>query len=755
MQKLPRGYYAVQSDFENAPKDTFVFRGVTYAVEEGVNLFATPHDADKAATEVPEVVLDGLEYASFDAPVVLFSVGKHSIDRFKFSASRYWLGEKAGVNPNLPAETLMDPPELNPARSGSEEGESLLRGGYDYGTMYVDLPVSKLVLDGFACLNARFCDGRSADGQDTEIVFRNIVQVTPCGKTLYYFSPQRTFEREVRWENVRLQNFDDLQYGGLFVGCNRGATRLTFDNLCYDTTEQLFGFTDMTASYGNVAMNVENTYFTIRNSYFRRAEGENGIRTSTMGAGDHALHLLIERSTFVDASRKGEAVLRPHLENDKCTVTVRDCAFVETRSENACTIQYAGVVDGILMENCDFDGYASPVDVAPAVPTDAPDKIENRDADWESGTEDSHVVMAEGSADFSAMDAMYADKKAYYCDQHTHTACGGTSDGTYPMKDWVAKMDELKTDFAIVVDHRQMRGFFLPEWDTDRFVYGTEPGGGITDLKACNTASSAYSSFHYNMLFPHEYGLAMVLANFPEFKFKGDELTGKFGYPKFTKERFDELVAYIHKIGGMMVHPHPATLMASSDPLDYYFGERTYLETLYYTPASHASFRNYALWCKILALGKHMLAAGGTDAHGTPHSSVVSTFYCPERTGKAAFDCMKSGDYAVGDFGMKMCVDGNPMGSENVYRDGMTLTLRLDDHFAPHMKENTAYELRVYSDQGLVYASRFNGKEAQAVAIKTKKRKFYRAEVYDVTHDVRVGIGNPVWLDKTEEVAQP
>ena len=36
MQQLPRGYYAVASDFENASKDTFTYKGVTYAVTEGV-----------------------------------------------------------------------------------------------------------------------------------------------------------------------------------------------------------------------------------------------------------------------------------------------------------------------------------------------------------------------------------------------------------------------------------------------------------------------------------------------------------------------------------------------------------------------------------------------------------------------------------------------------------------------------------------------------------------------------------------------
>jgi hypothetical protein len=112
---------------------------------------------------------------------------------------------------------------------------------------------------------------------------------------------------------------------------------------------------------------------------------------------------------------------------------------------------------------------------------------------------------------------------------------------------------------------------------------------------------------------------------------------------------------------------------------------------------------------------------------------------------------MKSGDYAVGDFGMKMCVDGNPMGSENIYREGSILTLRVDDGFERHITKGDVFELRVYSDKGLVYASAFDGLHPQAVAIKTKKRNFYRAEVFNLTQGCRVGVGNPVWLDKVEE----
>ena len=749
MQKLPRGYFAVQSDFENASKTEFVYKGVSYAVEAGVNLFATVHEAEAAIVKEPaspDTVLQGLYYEAFEGPVILFSAGRHKIDRYTPAGNRYLLGQGACVSPNLPA-ARGECPELNPARA-TEETESLLFGTFYYGYVQLSNPEAKIfVEDGFLLEAARSFDTRSAAGGLCRLIFRNNIYKSPCGQIVHNFISQKDeLHREVYIEHSRLQNFDDLGYGGILVTAE--AERTVIDGLCYDNTTQMFGFNDLLCSCANYAPNVERAEFVIKNSFFRDLAGEHGIATGCDGIGERGMDFIVENTDFVNASRKGEAVLNPHLANEKCTLTVRNCSFLDTRGNKA-AITVKGDGDAVRIEDTVFNGFEVEWNRAPKAPDHAPERIENRSTDWESGTEDSHVILAEGSADFSAMDALYEGKRAYRADQHMHTNCGGSSDGTYPMNKWVAKMDELGVDFAFVVDHMQMRGFFLPEWDTDRFVYGTEPGTKITDPKGCKYPEYMY--FHYNMHFPHEYGLAMLLANFPEFKFHGDELTGRFGYPKFTRERFEEMVAYIHKIGGMISHPHPASMLASTDPLDYYFGERTYLETLYYSPSCVESFRNYELWCKILDLGKHVLASGGTDAHGTPHGSVVSTFYCPERTGKAAFDCMKSGDYAVGDFGMKMCVDGNPMGSENAYRDGGILTLRVEDGFARHLKDNTAYELRIYSDKGLVYASIFDGKHPQALALKVQNRRFYRAEVFDLTHGYRVGVGNPVWLNKPDE----
>lgn len=737
MQQLPRGYYAVQSDFENAPRDRFTFRGVTYAVCEGVNLFSSLSAANEHASEVPEVVLGDLPYESFPTPVLLFSAGRHCVDKFSFTRSLTLLGEGAGISPNLPAENPLEPPTLSPARA---EGESVLWGSFWHGHMTLaETAVKTLVVDGFSSANLRFRDIRP-DGGSVYVAFRNIIHTSPCGRTLYHFAtpaPGSTLDREVLLRNIRVVDFDDLDYGANFALLN--ARRATLDGICCDNSTQVFGLTSISRDFSNCT-GFDTSEYIIKNSYFRNLQGENGISTGCRDAGERAVRLTVADSVFVNAGRENEAVLRPHLANDKCRLYVFNCTFVDSRGNSRPAISVMGPGTNVEISDCTFEGFAGVWSSEPAIPTRAPDYILAREC--VTTTADPHRVI--GEADFSALDALYEGTKAYYGDLHVHTDCGGTSDGSLPMSEWPAKMDEKKLDFAAVVDHRQMRGFFLLEWDEERFIIGTEPGTAILDLNACR---HNHRSVHYNMLFPHKYGLAMVLANFPEFEFRGDELTGSFIYPKFTKERFFELTSYVQSIGGIMVHPHPKTLLSSDDPLDYYFGEYTFIETIYGNYSTHASFRNYDLWVALLALGKRVYASGGSDTHGAVSNSAVSTFYTKEKSGSAFFSQMRSGNFTVGAVGIKMCIDRYPMGSEVAYREGMELTLRLDDFYPPAWQKDTAYELRIYTDRGLAYALTYSGKLPQAVALQVKKRAFYRAEVYDLTHGCRVAVGNPVWMD--------
>lgn len=746
MLQLPKGYYAVQSNLDQSQADCFTYQGVTYTAIQGVNLFATLSEANEMANELPEVILEGLPYERFSTPVLLFSEGRHCIDKFVFDKSLTLLGQGAGVNPNIPSMDPEEAPDLNPAR---REGESVLYGSYWWGSMKVEAAdIERVIIDGFSSEYVRFRDLRKEGGR-TSISIRNIIHISPCGFTLYYFlepDSDSGLDREIQLRNIRVTEYDDLDYGGNFLQVCGG--KVTLDGICYDTSCQIFGLTTISRNHSNCQTNVAISEYVITNSYFRNLKGEHGISTGCCNAGERAVNLTVRDSVFVNASREHEAPLRPHLPNERCRLRVFGCTFVDRRKNNGSAISILGPGTQVEIHDNRFDGFEAEWEREREVPITAPDYIKCLEEGSTTGTDDPHEVMEAACAGFQALDAIYEGTKAYYGDLHVHTACGGTSDGAYPMDKWPAKMDEMKLDFAAVVDHRQMRGFFLPEWDEERFIIGTEPGTAFLDLNACRHGQR---SVHYNMLFPHKYGLAMVLANFPEFEFHGDELTGTFKYPHFTKARFSELTRYVQSIGGMMVHPHPKTMLSSDDPLDYYFGEHMYLETLYEGYMTHESFKNYDLWVKLLALGKHVYTACGSDTHGDVSNRVVATFYTREKSGKAFFDQMHSGDFTAGAVGMKMGIFNNsmcyPMGSEIAYEEGQMLLLRLDDFYEPAWKPNTAYELRIYTDQGLAYASIYNGKFPQAVALKVQKRLFYRAEVMDLTHGYRVAIGNPIWLD--------
>ena len=746
MQKLPKGYYAVESDKAALERGEFTYRGVTYAVTNGENCFQSLAEAAEKAIETPSEVLDTLDGFTLSTPVILFSKGTHVVDKFVFTRSLTLLGENAGISPNLSVEDPLTLPPLNPLRA--EENESLLKGSYWYGKVQITATeATTVILDGFSSRGVSFRDVRTDGEGEVYVSMRNIVHLSPCGYMLYLFSNPKAsgnLHREVDFRNIRVVDFDDYDYGTTFALVT--AKTATFDGIVYSKTGQSFGFSDMPGNKDSGEANAERSSFTVKNSYFSDLSGIGGLSTAARSANPAPIDLTVQSCVFRDACRVGESPLNPALPNEGSSLKVEHSIFVDTRGASA-AIAASGSEGQITVSDCRFEGFDEQIMFKPPVETYAPDEIENRDDDWLSETEDKHTVIGKQNADFTALDALYAGRKAYYGDQHVHTACGGTSDGSFPMSEWVAAMDEKQVDFAIVVDHRQMRGFFLPEWDEERFVYGTEPG---TSIEGLTQVHYGQKSVHYNMLFPHKYSLAMVLLNFPEFEFRGDELTGSFRYPKFTKERFLELTAFVQSIGGIMVHPHPKTMLSSDDPLDYYLGEHTHQEVIYGSRGTAASFKNYELWVKLLKAGKHVYASSGSDTHGKVSNAALSTFYTEERSGSAFLAQMRTGDYTAGEIGIKMCIDGHPMGSELTYRDGMVLTLRAEDMFAPAWQPNTVYELRIVTDRGVAYRSRFNGKEKQAVSLKVENRAFYRAEIFDVTHGVWFAHGNPIWLDGEE-----
>lgn len=111
--------------------------------------------------------------------------------------------------------------------------------------------------------------------------------------------------------------------------------------------------------------------------------------------------------------------------------------------------------------------------------------------------------------------SLYEGCTAYHGELHDHSASGGTSDGKCTLSEWTARLAELKMDFAAILDHRQVRHMYLPEWKDGLFIPGTEPGTKIDDCAA------RIPHMHYNILLPERGELEKLLAEFPEYEFTG------------------------------------------------------------------------------------------------------------------------------------------------------------------------------------------------------------------------------------------
>ncbi len=722
MEDLPIGYYAVTSPDE--PADTFAFKGVSYRVKQGKNAFTTVHEAAAHAEARPRRRLSGLEQ-TFAAPVILFSPGSFSIDKLILKKDLVFLGANAFVDPNLPAA---DGTELPPPEPRRGLGETLLTGSYWFGKMWVEA-AADITFDGFSLEMVRLAD-ETAEGGTERLTFRNLIYTGKCGDHIFRFGPipeASSLYREVRFENLRFVGVSGLDYGkNLILG---PAHRMSLDRIVFADTDKMLGFTDIVRRLDNCPANASDCELAVSRSYLRGLCGDRGL--SAYCREDAALHFSVEDSVLIDAARPGEPEFCPKLSRGS-SFRVKGCRMINSGAEPPAAALIFGRPGRAAFTDCRLEGFGR------ALAFDSEKAVLRR-----MKCEDPHTRIAPEEADFGPLEALYAGRKVYYGDLHAHSDCGGKSDGKTPIAEYTREMDKLSIDFTALVDHRQMRGYFLPTWDKERFIYGMEPG---TSIPWAVGAEEGYARVHYCMLFPHEYSLCLVFANFPEFKFTGDELTGYCQYPVFTRERFDQLVRYIYSIGGILVHPHPKDLMASSEPLDYYFGEHTYLETISVSAWDNMTYKNYELWIRLLRLGKHVYTSGGADAHGRITNAAVSTFYSREKSGNAFFEIMRSGDFTVGFAGIKMAVGDSPMGSELPYRAGSVLTLEAGDLFPPQCAADHRYVLRVFTDRGLCCREELKAGQPLRLALKLKKRLYYRADVFDATAGYPIAISNPIWL---------
>ena len=349
------------------------------------------------------------------------------------------------------------------------------------------------------------------------------------------------------------------------------------------------------------------------------------------------------------------------------------------------------------------------------------------------------------------LDIAYRGKVAAHGDFHAHAATGGTSDGLTTLAEWSDFMDSAGTDFVAIVDHRQVRHTYLPEWDDRRFICGTEPG---TYMEGCRAAED--SGLHYNMIFPRQGLLEEVLNLFPEFGYTrmgvapaDDDHEGHFEYPHFTYDRMRQLVQAVRERGGIFTHNHPTTIMRSDDIMDYYFCDFHNIEIIYYYPEYEHSERAYRLWKSLIEAGCRVYAIAGGDEHGRPNTGGLSTVYVAEKTASAYVEAAHRGDMTCGAIGIRMYVtDGTDMVvTGDTWTGGdARLYIRVGDAYPGNFDGEAEYTLDIYKDSIIVYTEAFTGLKPVDVELPFDVDcLFYRAEVTHAGTGVRVAIGNPIF----------
>ena len=342
--------------------------------------------------------------------------------------------------------------------------------------------------------------------------------------------------------------------------------------------------------------------------------------------------------------------------------------------------------------------------------------------------------------EIARLNSLYSGRRVFFGDLHNHSNSGGTSDGKCDMTTWRKAMEELGMDFASILDHRQVRHMYLPEWEDGVFIGGTEPGTFISDSKATVT------EMHYNMLFENAAPLERLLEKFDEYKFEGG-VEGHFIYPDFTVDRMRQLIDCIKENGGMFVYPHPKQIMQSDDPCDYWFADETGIEVFYGDMRNEHSQNNYKLWCELLDCGKRVWACSGEDGHAYPTVNALTTIYAEEKSNKSYLAHLRQGDFVCGSVGIKMCIGDCLMGGICEYGDNKLAVSVGDFHKSVNIPSHK-YKLVVLNDEGIVAEEQLDVDKDNEFVYDITDSRFYRAEVIDETDNLRIAIGNPIWNRK-------
>lgn len=390
---------------------------------------------------------------------------------------------------------------------------------------------------------------------------------------------------------------------------------------------------------------------------------------------------------------------------------------------------------------------------------------------YSADTEDEALLTSA----YQGMKLAFGDMHAHAEDDDTNKKFNEESEAT-ALTTWKSEMQGHGLDFVASLDHYQTNHILNDEWNTNMFLYGTEPGTNISGIREIPNRSG---EMHYNMLFAAETlektqaMLNSVLNQFPDFKFNNS----RYSYADFNKEDFTNLILAVQREGGFFVVPHPnyehklyplldePKAPFSDNWKDYDFGvDKVGFEVVERSLSEPATQLNYKYWKQLLASGRKYFACAGSDIHGSLNGEegnpqkaekAITSVYVSEKNSLAYLEQFKEGNFTAGSVGIQMCVgtttDAKPtaMGGSCDFA-GKRLVVKIGDFHQYVNKPDRKYHVDIVTDKGVIYSQPLtlteNGPQDAVIAFDTdEKYMFYRVEVVDENDVRRIAYGNPIW----------
>lgn len=713
--KLPVGIYVVSAEFaDKSGKVSFTFRDVCYEAQIGENAFSNMDQLVKQ--DLVPVQAPFMGYA--DRPVVLIPAGVLPIGNSKIREERFRtffpcavviLGENAGIDPN--GADLRTPAKRRP--------ESVIEGSFYFGCIAMQGETDgTLTVDG-VCLQAKIYDQRTG-GKDAALEVKNTIIETALIYTILRVMGDFQGQRRTVLQNCRAVGLKDFCGEGNLLQVESGA--LQVERLYMANTDKFFGMTDYAWSTPNRI-----TSMTVKNCLFENCHSTNGIAIN-LPQGSNA-DILLEDCHFLHFTPEEDPVVTVAL-SEGSGLTLRRCHFEGHTDAPAVLVD--GDLSRVQLEDVTKQGYG-------ALCVSKPPRRTVIDPARVYPLEDPHAAM---QGEFEPLERLYAGRQVYYGDFHCHSNSGGTSDGKTPIEQYLKDMRKLQMDFAAIVDHGQMRHFFLPCWDERYMICGTEPG--LTLLEPERPVDAR--KLHYTMIFPDKTGFQKVMDAFPGFAFTGT-VNGNYRSYSMPLEELRKLTDFVYSIGGLLTHAHPKQVMVSEDPMDYYISECVPLETVHVSADNFYTKKNRELWTALLKLGKRIRTHGSTDSHGPVSNKGLTAVYAEKHFSTDIFNAIRSGDCVAGGVAIRMCIGDTPMGGVVTYQPGQQLLVKVEGFHPAHALKDTVFCLRVYTDKGLAFAKEFTCDQVQTLALPVQPRKYYRVEITNESDNCLVALSNPIWLD--------